>query len=119
MIDTARPGNQSFLRELGAIPTTYGPGLPERIAAALADEGCFRLPVQRASPMVDAAGAHASAEKGPRRGKIALLIQCRHAASNAGSTGAATERSLPRVSGPSSAPTMISAPPMIRKTEAV
>lgn len=31
VIGTARPGNHERLRALGAIPTTYGPGLTERI----------------------------------------------------------------------------------------
>lgn len=31
---TARPANHDFLRELGAEPVTYGPGLPSRVAGA-------------------------------------------------------------------------------------
>ncbi len=34
VIGTARPGNHDFLRSLGAEPTTYGPGLPSRVAHA-------------------------------------------------------------------------------------
>jgi NADPH:quinone reductase-like Zn-dependent oxidoreductase len=32
VIGTASPGNHAFLTELGATPTTYGPGLSERVA---------------------------------------------------------------------------------------
>jgi NADPH:quinone reductase-like Zn-dependent oxidoreductase len=34
VIGTAGPANQDFLAGLGATPTTYGPGLPDRVAAA-------------------------------------------------------------------------------------
>ncbi|WP_436534277.1 NADP-dependent oxidoreductase [Actinoplanes sp. HUAS TT8] len=34
VIGTARPANHDFLRELGAEPVTYGPGLPARVTAA-------------------------------------------------------------------------------------
>jgi NADPH:quinone reductase-like Zn-dependent oxidoreductase len=33
VIGTARPGSRAFLAGLGAIPTTYGPGLAERVRA--------------------------------------------------------------------------------------
>jgi NADPH:quinone reductase-like Zn-dependent oxidoreductase len=33
VIGTGSPQSQSFIAQLGAIPTTYGPGLPERIRA--------------------------------------------------------------------------------------
>lgn len=33
VIGTASEANHEYLRSLGAIPTTYGPGLPERVAA--------------------------------------------------------------------------------------
>jgi len=33
VIGTAGESNHDFLRSLGAIPTTYGPGLPERVSA--------------------------------------------------------------------------------------
>jgi NADPH:quinone reductase-like Zn-dependent oxidoreductase len=33
VIGTASESNQDFLRSLGVLPTTYGPGLPERVAA--------------------------------------------------------------------------------------
>lgn len=33
VIGTASEGNHGYLRELGAIPVTYGPGLPERVRA--------------------------------------------------------------------------------------
>lgn len=35
VIGTAREVNHEFLRDLGAIPTTYGPGLPERVRALI------------------------------------------------------------------------------------
>jgi NADPH:quinone reductase-like Zn-dependent oxidoreductase len=35
VIATASEGNQEFLAELGAIPTTYGSGLPERVRALI------------------------------------------------------------------------------------
>jgi NADPH:quinone reductase-like Zn-dependent oxidoreductase len=41
VIGTAGPGNQEFLRELGAEPTTYGDGLADRLRA-LAPEGIDR-----------------------------------------------------------------------------
>jgi NADPH:quinone reductase-like Zn-dependent oxidoreductase len=40
VIGTARPANQRHVADLGAIATTYGPGLAERVAA-LAPEGVF------------------------------------------------------------------------------
>jgi NADPH:quinone reductase-like Zn-dependent oxidoreductase len=36
VIGTAGPDNHDRLRALGVIPTTYGPGLPERVAALAA-----------------------------------------------------------------------------------
>ena len=33
VIGTGRPGSHDFLARLGAIPVTYGPGLPERVRA--------------------------------------------------------------------------------------
>ena len=38
VIGTARPANHQFLTDLGAVATTYGPGLAERVGA-LAPEG--------------------------------------------------------------------------------
>jgi NADPH:quinone reductase-like Zn-dependent oxidoreductase len=138
VIGTGRPENHAFIAELGAIPVTYGPGLPERVralgigrvefalhiagadalpeliaitetatrvltiadftgperrvrlslgelggqpdgrhglprAAALYEEGRFRIPVQHEFPMAQAAEAHAAAGQGPRQGKIALI----------------------------------------------
>ncbi|GAA0356253.1 NADP-dependent oxidoreductase [Microbispora corallina] len=43
-------------------------------AAALFAEGRFRLPVQEAFPLAQAARAHAFAAEGPRRGKIVLTV---------------------------------------------
>jgi NADPH:quinone reductase-like Zn-dependent oxidoreductase len=42
------------------------------LAATLADEGRFRVPVREVFPMHDAARAHATGEHGPRQGKLAL-----------------------------------------------
>jgi NADPH:quinone reductase-like Zn-dependent oxidoreductase len=33
VIGTGSPANQTFIAQLGAVPTTYGPGLPERVRA--------------------------------------------------------------------------------------
>jgi NADPH:quinone reductase-like Zn-dependent oxidoreductase len=44
------------------------------IAAALFEEGRFRLPLQEVFPMARAARAHAFAARGPRQGKIVLTI---------------------------------------------
>jgi NADPH:quinone reductase-like Zn-dependent oxidoreductase len=141
VIGTAGAGNQEFLTELGAVPTTYGVGLPARVrsiidyrtdehidaaldvaghgslpelieltgapkkvvtiadfdgvvlgvqlsigelggqpngkhglgvAAALFEQGRFRIPVQQSFPYENAAEAHALASAGPRRGKVVL-----------------------------------------------
>jgi NADPH:quinone reductase-like Zn-dependent oxidoreductase len=139
VIGTGSPGNQTFIAQLAAIPTTYGQGLPERvralhggrvdlaldiagagslpeliaitgtaasvvtiadftgpqlgvrlslgdlggepngrhglaIAAALSEEGRFRLPLQEVFPMAQAGRAHAFAARGPRQGKIVLTV---------------------------------------------
>lgn len=37
VIGTASEAKHAYLRELGAIPTTYGPGLPDRVAALAPD----------------------------------------------------------------------------------
>jgi len=136
VIGTGRPENQGFIARLGATPTTYGPGLPERVrdrrvdraldaggagslpeliaitgsaasvvtiadftgprlgvrlstgdlggepngrhglaaAAALFEEGRFRVPVQEVFPLEEANTAHASAARGPRQGKIVLTV---------------------------------------------
>jgi NADPH:quinone reductase-like Zn-dependent oxidoreductase len=44
-----------------------------RHGLGLAAGGRFHIPIQAAFPMSEAAAAHAAAEQGPRRGKIALL----------------------------------------------
>lgn len=139
VIGTGSPANQTFIASLGAIPTTYGQGLPERVralhdgrvdlaldaagagslaelvaitstaasvvtiadftaaqhgarlslgelggepnghhglaaAAALFEEGRFRLPLQEVFSMAQATRAHAFAARGPRQGKIALAV---------------------------------------------
>jgi NADPH:quinone reductase-like Zn-dependent oxidoreductase len=60
------------LGELGGQPDGRH-GLPQ--AAALYEEGRFRVPIQYEFPMAQAAEAHAAAAQGqgPRRGKIALV----------------------------------------------
>ncbi|MFI5935142.1 NADP-dependent oxidoreductase [Actinoplanes sp. NPDC051494] len=133
VIGTASEHNHEFLRGLGAIPVTYGPGLAERagavdavldcvgsgslgdlvaiagdpgkvvtiadfgagahgvhlsrsggpgadpqaihglkIAADLAGQGRFRVPVAAVFPLADAAAAHELSETGHARGKIVL-----------------------------------------------
>lgn len=37
VVGTASPSHHEYLRTLGATPTTYGPGLPERVAALVPD----------------------------------------------------------------------------------
>ena len=139
VIGTGSRENQAFIEELGAIATTYGPGLPERVgnlqvgrvdraldiagagsltdlisitgtaasvltiadftgpqlgvrvsvgdfggephgrhglatAAALFEEGRFRIPIRATFPLTEAAQAHELAATGPRRGKIVLTI---------------------------------------------
>jgi NADPH:quinone reductase-like Zn-dependent oxidoreductase len=41
-------------------------------AASLADEGHFRVPVERLWPTSEAALAHQAVEKGSRRGKVVI-----------------------------------------------
>jgi NADPH:quinone reductase-like Zn-dependent oxidoreductase len=48
------------------------------LAAALSEEGRFRVPVRKVFPMAQAADAHAAAERGPRQGKIALTAPGDH-----------------------------------------
>lgn len=45
------------------------------LAAALSEEGRFRVPVQEVFAMTEAAGAHAVAAHGPRQGKIVLTAR--------------------------------------------
>jgi NADPH:quinone reductase-like Zn-dependent oxidoreductase len=44
------------------------------LAAALFEEGRFRVPIQEVFPMAEAARAHEAAARGPRQGKIAMTI---------------------------------------------
>jgi NADPH:quinone reductase-like Zn-dependent oxidoreductase len=139
VIGTGSPESQAFIARLGAVPTTYGQGLPERVralhdgrvdlaldvagadslpeliaitgtaasvvtiadftgprlgvrlstgdlggepngrhglavAAALFEEGRFRVPLRKVFPLAEAAQAHALAVRGPRQGKIALSM---------------------------------------------
>jgi NADPH:quinone reductase-like Zn-dependent oxidoreductase len=139
VIGTARPESHQFLKDLGATPVSYGPGLPARVraltaarvdraldvagagslaelidltgtadrvvtladfgaaahdvrlstgrlggqpdgvhglatAAALADQGRFRVPVREIHAAHQAAQAHATAAKAPRWGKVVLEL---------------------------------------------
>jgi NADPH:quinone reductase-like Zn-dependent oxidoreductase len=57
--------------ELGGQPTgRYGLA----VAAALVDEGRFRVPLQQVFPLARASEAHALAAEGPRRGKVVLTV---------------------------------------------
>jgi NADPH:quinone reductase-like Zn-dependent oxidoreductase len=68
-------GVRLSLGELGGEPDgRHGLSL----AAALSEEGRFRVPVQEAFPMTRAAEAHTAAAHGPRRGKIALTAHGDH-----------------------------------------
>lgn len=53
VVGTASAGNHDYLRELGAVPTTYGPGIRERVAA---------LGVGQVTAVLDAAGSGSVAE---------------------------------------------------------
>ena len=44
------------------------------VAAALLEEGRFRVPLRKVLPLAEAAQAHALAVRGPRQGKIALSL---------------------------------------------
>jgi NADPH:quinone reductase-like Zn-dependent oxidoreductase len=57
--------------QLGGEPDGHH-GLPA--AAALFTEGRFRIPIEAAFPLDQAAAAHTAAGKGSRRGKIALIV---------------------------------------------
>ncbi|MET8146093.1 NADP-dependent oxidoreductase [Sphaerisporangium sp. NPDC005288] len=139
VVGTGGPDSQEFIAGLGAVPTIYGPGLPERVrarhdgridvaldvagagslpelvaitgsaasvvtiadftgprlgvrlsvgdlggepdgrhglavAAAIFEQGRFRLPLREVFPLAQAARAHALAARGPRRGKIVLAV---------------------------------------------
>ena len=115
VIGTASVGNHELLASLGALPTTYGKGLAERvaalapggvvsvadltaaeygvrmsnlapgstaipgheglaIAAALADEGLFTVPVHAVFALKDAARAHELSASRRARGKIVLTV---------------------------------------------
>ena len=137
VIGTASEGNQEYLRSLGATPTTYGPGLVDRVrqlapqgvdvafdvvgsgvlpelieltgdagkvitiadsrageygvrltggqgpghapearaeAAALFEQGKFRMPVAETFPLENIAAAHAKSEQGHVLGKFILTV---------------------------------------------
>ncbi len=63
VIGTASPANQDYLREFGAEPTTYGPGLAERVRALLDGEVVDRaLDASGGGVLGDLVGLTGSAE---------------------------------------------------------
>ncbi|MEY9093219.1 NADP-dependent oxidoreductase [Paenibacillus sp. RC84] len=68
VIGTASPANHDYLRSIGAIPVTYGPGLAERVRA-LAPGG-----VDAALDAGGADGLLAAAELVPDRNRIATTV---------------------------------------------
>jgi NADPH:quinone reductase-like Zn-dependent oxidoreductase len=74
VIGTASPGNHDYLRQLGAVPVTYGKGLVEAVRA---------LPGPAPTVALDAAGGDAiaqSAELGIARDRIGTITDDRGAA---------------------------------------
>lgn len=53
VVGTGSPGNQGFLHDLGALPTTYGPGLPDRVAELAPDGVDVALDVAGAGSLPD------------------------------------------------------------------
>lgn len=53
VIGTGSAGNQAFLRDLGAVATTYGPGLPDRVAALAPNGVDAALDVAGAGSLAD------------------------------------------------------------------
>jgi NADPH:quinone reductase-like Zn-dependent oxidoreductase len=68
VVGTASERNHDFLRSLGAEPTTYGPGLVERVSALAPD-----VPVEQIFTFAQAAGAHRVSQDGHVRGKLILI----------------------------------------------
>jgi enoyl reductase len=90
VIGTARESNHDFLRELGAIPVTYGPGLADRVRAA-APEGV--------DAALDAAGGDAlavSLELVGKPDKVGTIVD-QAAASRLGVRSLGTRRSGSRL----------------------
>jgi enoyl reductase len=90
VIGTARESNHDFLRELGAIPVTYGPGLADRVRAA-ASEGV--------DAALDAAGGDAlavSLELVGKPDKVGTIVD-QAAASRLGVRSLGTRRSGARL----------------------
>ncbi|NLU82949.1 NADP-dependent oxidoreductase [Rhodococcus sp. HNM0569] len=89
VVGTASAENQEYVRELGAIPVGYGPGLVDRVRA-LAPDGV--------SAAIDAAGTDealdVSAQLVPERGRIVTIAAGPHA----------EELGIRRVGGPESRP---------------
>jgi enoyl reductase len=83
VIGTARPANHDYLRELGAIPVTYGPGLTDRIVKAAAGS------VDAALDLVGGDAIKASLELVPDRTRIATTVDAT----------AAREHGIQRVGG--------------------
>jgi NADPH:quinone reductase-like Zn-dependent oxidoreductase len=92
VIGTASTQKHDYLRELGAIPTTYGPGLAERVrklapegvnaaldlifadVAQFCSAGLFRLRVEQTFPLEQAAKAQEVSAKGRVTGKLIISI---------------------------------------------
>ncbi|WP_424537207.1 zinc-binding dehydrogenase [Sphaerisporangium viridialbum] len=77
-VDVALRAGRSPSRERVALPHIPGVDAAGRrglaVAAALFEEGRFRIPLQEVFPMAQAARAHAFAARGPRQGKIVLTV---------------------------------------------
>ncbi|MGM9472930.1 NADP-dependent oxidoreductase [Pseudarthrobacter sp. YS3] len=75
VIGTASENNQDYLRELGAFPVTYGPGLAERVRSVAEEVG----PV---TAVLDAVGTEesvaATIELLPDRGRAVITVPGRH-----------------------------------------
>lgn len=76
VVGTASEGNHDYLRSLGAIPTTYGPGLLARVRA-LTDApitSAVDVAVEQTFPLEHGSKAHAHSEGGHVRGKIVITV---------------------------------------------
>ncbi len=68
VIGTASPGNHELLRELGAVPVTYGPGLADRVRGLAPDGINAALDLVGTDEAVDV-----SVELVPDRGRIVTI----------------------------------------------
>lgn len=87
VIGTASPGNHDYLRELGAVPVSYGPGLVDRVRAA-APAG-----VDAALDAVGGTALRDSLALVPNPDRIATLVD-HETAEELGVRGVRAERSL-------------------------